>query len=496
MSYAGRRLLACVIVLVSAGIALDARAGAIPSPVPAQHDWHSIVIAPGGNDIVAALEKIPHDANPLGVNVAHLRTKAYPSNFYKTSFRAADGTPLAGMLTAHQDERPRPGLVLVAGTSQTKDLQFMVELAELFSRNGWHVLTIDPRGHGDSRDLSPALSTMGWKETQDVLGAARYLHEQTQATSVAVMGFSAGGRSLVKAMAEDGGQTIAAGIAVTAPLAAYSPIQPPDPARPTDRFAKFLLDFFQTPSLHDYYQRAARSYGVDLRAMETLGVADTAITRVKAPLLMLYAFDDFLLKREVRKGRYDGGSLSLAYLDRVRDHPNVRTMLVDQGNHAGMLYLSDPHWFALVTLNYLKYWQARDRDYVTVAAPPLDILADGRLDGATATYRLLVRNHGPNATGVMDVHLRIPREATLTSCWVGFEGLGRCTREGSRVSWTVPRLAGNKATAGPFVAAIDVSGLKPRVFETRAWVTAVDQAEDFAEAVAAVQPQHIRLPKR
>jgi hypothetical protein len=34
------------------------------------------------------------------------------------------------------------------------------------------------------------------------------------------------------------------------------------------------------------------------------------------------------------------------------------------------------------------------------------------------------------------------------------------------------------------------------VFETRAWVTAVDQAEDFAEAVAAVQPQHIRLPKR
>jgi hypothetical protein len=297
-------------------------------------------------------------------------------------------------------------------------------------------------------------------------------------------------------MAEDGGQTIAAGIAVTAPLGAFSPIQPPDPAaRPTDRYAKFLLDFFQTPSLYEYYQRAARSYGVDLRTLETLGVADTAITRVKAPLLMLYAFDDFLLKREIRKGRLDGGSLSLAYLDRVRDHPSVRTMLVDQGNHAGMLYLSDPHWFGLVTLNYLKYWQARDREYVTAAAPPLGILGDGQLDGATATYRLLVRNHGPHPVGIVDVHLRIPPEAKLMGCWVGFEGLGRCTRDGSRVSWTVPRLAGNKATAGPFVATIDVSRVNPGMFETRAWVTTVDQSEEFSEAMTAVQPQYIRLTK-
>lgn len=65
MSHPGRRLLVCAIVLVSAGLASDARAGAIRGPVPAQHDWHRIVVAPDG-DIVEALEKIPHDANPLG----------------------------------------------------------------------------------------------------------------------------------------------------------------------------------------------------------------------------------------------------------------------------------------------------------------------------------------------------------------------------------------------------------------------------------------------
>jgi hypothetical protein len=80
-------------------------------------------------------------------------------------------------------------------------------------------------------------------------------------------------------------------------------------------------------------------------------------------------------------------------------------------------------------------------------------------------------------------------------CWVGFEGLGRCTRDGSRVSWTVPRLAGNKATAGPFVATIDVSRVNPGMFETRAWVTTVDQSEEFSEAVTAAQPQHIQLTK-
>ena len=55
-------------VLVSPGIALGADAGDIPGPVPARHGGHKIVIAPGGGDIVAVLEKIPH----------------YPLNFYKT----------------------------------------------------------------------------------------------------------------------------------------------------------------------------------------------------------------------------------------------------------------------------------------------------------------------------------------------------------------------------------------------------------------------------
>lgn len=482
--------------LVSLPIALKARAGGIPAPAPPPigSDWHKALIAPS-SDIVQALIQIPHDANPLGVRAAHLLTKDYATAFQKASFNSADGTPLAGMVARHYDDRPRPGVVLVPGVTQTKNLKFMVEVADLFARNGWHVLTIDTRGQGDSRSLSPALNSLGWKETQDVLGAVRYLREAVHATSVAVLGFSQGGRSLVKAMAEDQGQVIAAGIAIAAPLGPYAPITPPDPGRTPSRFEKFLVEFLGARSLHEYYDRSARTYGVDLPAMQKLSTADTSVVRVKKPLLMLYALDDFLLRLAIRGGRHDGGPYSLAYRDSVRDHPYVRTMLVDQGDHAGMLYLSDPHWFGLLTLNYLKHWQANTVEYVTAAAPPLDVLADGQLDGRTATYRLAVRNHGPSAVGIMDVHLRMPSDGRLNSCWVGFEGLGRCTTDGSRVSWTVPRLAGNKSTAGPFVAAIDVSGVKPGAFEARAWITMVDGSQGLDESMAAALPQSVKLSK-
>jgi hypothetical protein len=110
--------------------------------------------------------------------------------------------------------------------------------------------------------------------------------------------------------------------------------------------------------------------------MEARTVADTDIEQIKAPLLLLYAMDDLFWIGRLREGQHDGGSMSLAYRDRVATHLNVRTLLVDRGNHAGMLYLSDPHWFGLAVLNYLKYWQARDMAQVTTAVPQLDILAE------------------------------------------------------------------------------------------------------------------------
>lgn len=95
-----------------------------------------MTIKPTGADILRFLQALPHDPNPLGVRSAHLRTKPYRTPFYGTRFASLDGTPLAGRIAAPPGSMPRPGVVLVAGLTQTKDLKFMVELAELCARNG------------------------------------------------------------------------------------------------------------------------------------------------------------------------------------------------------------------------------------------------------------------------------------------------------------------------------------------------------------------------
>jgi predicted alpha/beta-fold hydrolase len=441
--------------------------GGISDTVPA--DWVAVTPGPGA-EIVQFIKDLPHDANPLGVRAAHQRTKPTPATFRAVRFSATDGTPLAGILGLglNADTTPRPGVVLVPGFTQTSNHKYIVELASLFQRNGWNVLAMDLRGEGVSRTLSSAMITDGWKEVDDIVGAARFLKTTSGTTSVAVIGFSIGGRSLVKAMAGEGAQDIAAGIAVTAPLAPTTPMTPPAPGFTPSPLEQFYLSFLGTSSEYEYYDRSARSYGVDLRTMEARTVADTDIALVKAPLLLLYASDDMIWLGRVREGQHDGGSFSLAYRDRVASHPNVRTLLIDRGNHAGMLYLSDPYWFGLATLNYLKHYLAPDVAQVTTSVPPLDILAEGTLTGTNATYRLLVRNHGAVAVGPMDLTVDLPAGARLDQCWIGTVGIGRCAVNGSHLTWTIPTLAGGNTTAGPFGAVVDVSALPAGRLEVNA----------------------------
>jgi hypothetical protein len=233
-------------------------------------------------------------------------------------------------------------------------------------------------------------------------------------------------------------------------------LTPPPPDYKPTPLAQWFLNFYGTRSMYEYWERAARSYGVDLERLRAEMSAEREIVRVKAPLLMLYTPDDVLMQAHVKAGRSDGGPYSLAYRESVKDQPYVRTLVLDRGNHAGMVYLSDPHWFGLAALSYLEHWQARDAEHVTVAVPPLDVLAEGALTGETVTYRFVVRNHGAAAVGALDVHLDMPDGARLGHCYLGAEGLARCAKDGGRLTWTVPRLSGGKATAGPFVAVVEV----------------------------------------
>jgi len=458
-----------VVLAVVLILALPALGQAGGTPEERPREWLPVTAARTG-DIVEFIQRLPHDPNHLGAPAAHLRLETYSSTFGATRFQALDGTPLAGSLAMFRDGKPRPGVVLVPGLTQTRNLKFMVEVARLLALNGWHVLAIDVRGQGESGQISGTPSSFGWKEADDILGAVRYLRETSQATSVAVIGFSNGGRSLVKAMARDGGERIAAGIAVTAPIGLPTPPVRREPGQAPSDWDLYFSSTMGAPSQYEYVERAARWYGVDIPTLLERSVAEADILKVKTPLLMLHTLDDFFWRTNIKNGLNDGGSFRLTYRDSVRDHPHVRALVLDQGRHSGGVYLTDPHWFGIATMSYLKHWQARDVEHVTVTAPAVDVLAEGTLAGQTATYRVAVRNHGPAALGPIEVNLEIPDRAPLATCWLGAEGLGRCSKDGRRLTWIVPRLPGNKGTAGLFGVVIDVSSLPSGVFQTRAWV--------------------------
>jgi predicted alpha/beta-fold hydrolase len=144
-------------------------------------------------------EIVTRTVEAVGVQEARARLKEFSAPFQRQEFPSLDGTPLVGALAIQQD-KAKPGVVLVHGFTETKNQKYLMELGTLLYHNGWHVLAMDLRGHGESRTLSPALITFGWKEAEDILAGATFLRDRSQAPSVAVVGFSMGARSAVKAM--------------------------------------------------------------------------------------------------------------------------------------------------------------------------------------------------------------------------------------------------------------------------------------------------------
>src|SRR5262249_50250140 len=147
----------------------------------------------------------------------------------------------------------------------------------------------------------------------------------------------------------------------------------------------------------------------------------------------------------------------------------------------------DPHWFGLTVMSYLKHWQAPDDAGVTVRVPALDVLAEGALEGVTATYRFVVRNHGVAAVDPIDVQFELPAGTRLSHCWLGAEGLGRCGREGRPPAGTLPKPVGNNPPAGPFGGLIDVSSVKAGAFTATIGLC--------QEAVLGVLAQEVTLQK-
>ena len=101
---------------------------------------------------------------------------------------------------------------------------------------------------------------------------------------------------------------------------------------------------------------------------------------------------------------------------------------------------------------------------------PMDLRVGDRLADETGEWEVIERPYTTNAGKDARVRVRKIGQPDVTEI---------------RISWTVPRVAGGKTTAGPFVSVLGTATLKPGKFDVKSWIDA-----------PGVIPQEVTLEKK
>jgi len=128
------------------------------------------------------------------INTSALRAEVA---FREVEFASADGIKLSGWYLPHENS---PVTIVYCHGLFRSRLE-MLERAEELSRQGYAGLLMDFRRHGKSGE---ALTSMGYLERLDVIGAVHYLKDSLQIqTPIVVYGVSMGAAAALLAAAED-----------------------------------------------------------------------------------------------------------------------------------------------------------------------------------------------------------------------------------------------------------------------------------------------------
>ena len=276
---------------------------------------------------------------------------AWPAAFRQVLFTSGDGAPLFGELALHPG--PAPAVVVAHGFNTHGNLSVIRWAAMLFA-NGYDVLAADQRDFS-AEDMAgygyPAWQqTFGWKESQDILAAGRYLESQPGVKDVGLVGFSEGGQNTVLALALDRGHVFAAGLQFSGPAdqdtQIYSTAVPAGCETPlctypaTDALVTLVVPPYDMGACQAL-DSAAALYGTDGFSILAHETAAHAQTRVTVPLLGFYSADDSLVPsfQAGMMAGYEAGN------------PLQATYEVTRGEHA---YFFDRWWQQRAILLYFK----------------------------------------------------------------------------------------------------------------------------------------------
>ena len=247
----------------------------------------------------------------------------------------------------------------------------MIRWAAMLYANGYDVVAADQRDFKAESDAGlgqPAWrQTFGWKESQDVLSAGRWLAAQKGVVSVGVVGFSEGAQNTILALAQDSGHVFKAGLTFSGPAdqdtQIYSTAEPPSCQSPdcsypaSDALIALVVPPYTYTDPCPVLADAAALYGTTPFRILSQESAFHAQTRATVPLLNFYADDDPLVApfQATMMAGYEAGN------------PLQRTVLIQKGAHA---YFYDRWWQQRAILLYFKSELPGAADDRTVTTEP------------------------------------------------------------------------------------------------------------------------------
>ncbi|MBV8083481.1 MAG: hypothetical protein JO247_01575, partial [Chloroflexi bacterium] len=169
-----------------------------------------VVNTPPADDYTAG--SIP-GSDPTGAT----DTPPWPSAFHSVTITSTDGAQIQGMVDIQSSTAPA---VLVVHGFNTHGYDSVIRWAAMLAANGYDVAAFDQRDYyfeyQSSQGYPAQLQTFGWKESQDVLSAGRWLKLQTSGPE-GIVGFSEGAQNTVLALAQDSTHVFSAGITFSGP---------------------------------------------------------------------------------------------------------------------------------------------------------------------------------------------------------------------------------------------------------------------------------------
>jgi predicted alpha/beta-fold hydrolase len=277
----------------------------------------------------------------------------WPAPFAPILLRSADGAPFHAYVALHAGNHP--GVVVVHGFN-THGYDSVVRWAAMLYTNGYDVVAADQRDfafeYNDANKYGYPnwLQTFGWKESEDVLAAGKYLKSRPGVASVGVVGFSEGAQNTVLALAQDSKGVFAAGLTFSAPAdqstQLYSTAQPSGCTPPSCTYpaSSALITLVVPP--YDYTDPcavladAAKLYKTTPTAILQRESAYKAQAKVRVPLLNFYAHDDPLV-----------ADFQARMMAGYTTGKQQRTLDIAQGAHA---YYYDRWWQQRAILLYFK----------------------------------------------------------------------------------------------------------------------------------------------